>query len=240
MSGVYCSLLMFVSLAVAVVRDIILLASYLHSNSFPQPLSPPEEKEWLNRMALGDHAARDTLIEHNLRLVAHIIKKYDNISEEQEDLISIGTVGLIKAIDSFDRGKGTRLATFAARCIENEILMHIRATARRRNEVLLQDPIGKDPDGHEITLLDVLGTDSEQVLEEVDRKIAAARLYQIIRRLHPRERQVLAMRYGLLNRTRRTQKEIARMLGISRSYVSRIEKRALNKLTKEFSMEGCQ
>jgi RNA polymerase sporulation-specific sigma factor len=234
MPGVDC-LLALVTLVAAVVRDIILLVSYLHNNSFPQPLSPLEEKDCLSRLALGDHAARAVLIERNLRLVAHVIKKYDNTGEEQEDLISIGTVGLIKAIDSFDSGKGTRLATFAARCIENEILMHIRATARRRNEVLLQDPIGKDPEGNEITLLDVLvGSDGEQVLEEVDKKIAAAKLYRIIRRLQPRERQVLAMRFGLPAGTRRTQQEIAGLLGISRSYVSRIEKKVLAKIAGEY------
>lgn len=227
-------MLALVYLVAAVVRDTILLVSYLHNNSFPQPLSPQEEKDCLGRLASGDHAARALLIERNLRLVAHVIKKYDNTSEEQEDLISIGTVGLIKAIDSFDSRKGTRLATFAARCIENEILMHFRATARRRHEVLLQDPIGQDPEGNEITLLDVLGSDCEQVLEEVDRKIAAARLYQIIKRLQPRERQVLAMRFGLPSGTRRTQQEIAGLLGISRSYVSRIEKKVLAKIAGEF------
>jgi len=230
-------LLALVTLVAAVVREIILLVSYLQNNSFPQPLSPHEEKDCLARLASGDHAARAVLIERNLRLVAHVIKKYDNTGEEQEDLISIGTVGLIKAIDSFDRGKGTRLATFAARCIENEILMHIRATARRRNEVLLQDPIGKDPDGNEITLLDVLGTDCEQVLDEVDKKLAASRLYLIIRRLEPRERQVLTMRFGLPSGARRTQQEIAGMLGISRSYVSRIEKKVLAKIAAEFGRE---
>jgi RNA polymerase sporulation-specific sigma factor len=230
-------LLALVYLVAAVVRDIVLLVSYLHNNSFPQPLSPQEEKDCLGRLALGDHAARAQLIERNLRLVAHVIKKYDNSAEDQEDLISIGTVGLIKAIDSFDSGKGTRLATFAARCIENEILMYFRATARRRNEKLLDDPIGQDADGNEITLLDVLGSDCDQVLDEVDKKMAAARLYRTIRRLQPRERQVLAMRFGLPYGTRRTQQEIAGMLGISRSYVSRIEKKALLKIAVEFGRE---
>jgi len=216
-----------VSIVAAVVKDIILLVSYLNNNSFPHPLSPKEEKEFLQRMANGDQEARSTLIERNLRLVAHVIKKFENTGEDADDLISIGAVGLIKAIDSFKSDKGTRLATYAARCIENEILMHIRAMNKRKAEVLLQDPIA---------LLDVLGT-TEHVLDEVEKKIMEAKLYQVIRKLQTRERTVLAMRFGLPMGKRQTQKEIAKVLGISRSYVSRIEKKVIAKIAEEFREE---
>ncbi|MBS4023184.1 MAG: RNA polymerase sporulation sigma factor SigK [Dethiobacter sp.] len=224
----------FVALVAAVVREIVLLVSYLNNNSFPQPLSPTEERDCLERMSAGDLDARSILIERNLRLVAHVIKKFENTGEEQEDLISIGAVGLIKAIDSYNSDKGTRLATYAARCIENEILMHIRAITKRKAEVLLHDPIGTDKEGNEITLLDVLGTDAEHVLDVVEQKILEAKLYKVIGKLKPRERKVLAMRFGLPMGRRRTQKEIARELGISRSYVSRIEKKVIHKISEEF------
>jgi RNA polymerase sporulation-specific sigma factor len=221
----------------AVVKEIVLLVSYLNNNSFPQPLSRKEEQMYLKRMAQGDRDARGVLIERNLRLVAHVIKKFENTGEDQEDLISIGTVGLIKAIDSFKGDKGTRLATYAARCIENEILMHIRVITKRKAEVLLQDPIGTDKEGNEITLLDVLGTDADEVLDEVDKKILEAKLYDVILCLKKRERTVLAMRFGLPLGRRKTQKEIAKSLGISRSYVSRIEKKVIAKIADEFRQE---
>jgi len=223
-----------VTLIAAVVRGITLLVSYLNNNSFPQPLSPQEEQIYLQRLAQGDQEARSVLIERNLRLVAHVIKKFENTGEDQEDLISIGTVGLIKAIDSYKGNKGTRLATYAARCIENEILMHLRVVTKRRAEVLLHDPIGTDKEGNEITLLDILGTDAEEILDVVDKKIIEAKLYQIIKRLKNRERIVLALRFGLPMGRRQTQKEIAKSLGISRSYVSRIEKRILGQIAEEF------
>lgn len=144
-------MLPIIAIVAAVVKEIVLLVSYLNNNSFPQPLNPKEEQHYLNRMAQGDTDARGVLIERNLRLVAHVIKKFENTGEDQEDLISIGTVGLIKAIDSFNGNKGTRLATYAARCIENEILMHIRVITKRKAEVLLQDPIGTDKEGNEFT-----------------------------------------------------------------------------------------
>jgi RNA polymerase sporulation-specific sigma factor len=227
-------LLPFVAIVAAVVKDIILLVSYLNNNSFPQPLSPGEEKDCLDRLASGDSDARSILIERNLRLVAHVIKKFENTGEETEDLISIGAVGLIKAIDSFKADKGTRLATYAARCIENEILMHIRAITKRKAEVLLHDPIGTDKEGNEITLLDVLGTDTEYVLDEVEKKLLEAKLYKVIGKLKTRERTVLALRFGLPMGRRQTQKEIAKTLGISRSYVSRIEKKVIHKIAEEF------
>lgn len=230
-------MLPFITIVAAVVKEIVLLVSYLNNNSFPQPLSRKEEQIYLKRMAQGDRDARGVLIERNLRLVAHVIKKFENTGEDQEDLISIGTVGLIKAIDSFKGDKGTRLATYAARCIENEILMHIRVITKRKAEVLLQDPIGTDKEGNEITLLDVLGTDAEEVLDEVDKKILEAKLYDVILSLKKRERTVLAMRFGLPLGRRKTQKEIAKSLGISRSYVSRIEKKVIAKIAEEFRQE---
>ncbi|MCW3490405.1 RNA polymerase sporulation sigma factor SigK [Dethiobacter alkaliphilus] len=230
-------MLPFITIVAAVVKEIVLLVSYLNNNSFPQPLKPQEEKKYLALMAKGDKEARSILIERNLRLVAHVIKKFENTGEDQEDLISIGTVGLIKAIDSFNGNKGTRLATYAARCIENEILMHIRVITKRKAEVLLHDPIGTDKEGNEITLLDVLGSDEELVLNEVDRKILEAKLYEVIKKLKLRERTVLAMRFGLPMGRRKTQKEIAKSLGISRSYVSRIEKKVIAKIAEEFRQE---
>jgi len=228
-------MLPLVAMVVAVVREIVLLVSYLNSNSFPQPLSPIEEKEYLRKMTGGDGEARGILIERNLRLVAHVVKKFENTGEEQEDLISIGAVGLIKAIDSFNTEKGTRLATYAARCIENEILMHIRSRLKpRKAEVLLQDSIGTDREGNEVTLLDVLGTDSEHVLDEVEKKILEEKLYKVIGKLKMRECRVLAMRFGLPMGRRQTQKEVAEALGISRSYVSRIEKKVIHRISEEF------
>lgn len=227
-----------VTLVASIVREITLLVSYLNNNSFPQPLSPEEEKYYLQKLANGDEEARSILIERNLRLVAHVIKKFENTREEQEDLISIGTVGLIKAIDSFKSNKGTRLATYAARCIENEILMHLRVLTKRKAEVLLHDSIGTDKEGNEITLIDILGSDAEEILEEVDRKILEKKLYDIISRLKTRERIVLALRFGLPMGRRKTQKEIAKNLGISRSYVSRIEKKVIAKIAEEFQREN--
>ena len=227
-----------VTLVASIVREIPLLVSYLNNNSFPQQLSPEVEKYYLQKLANGDEEARSILIERNLRLVAHVIKKFENTREEQEDLISIGTVGLIKAIDSFKSNKGTRLATYAARCIENEILMHLRVLTKRKAEVLLHDSIGTDKEGNEITLIDILGSDAEEILEEVDRKILEKKLYDIIRRLKTRERIVLALRFGLPMGRRKTQKEIAKNLGISRSYVSRIEKKVIAKIAEEFQREN--
>lgn len=199
-------------------------------NAFPHPLSPEEEAEHLARLAEGDEDARNTLIERNLRLVAHIVKKFDNTGEDTDDLISIGTVGLIKGINTYDPGKGTRLATYAARCIENEILMHLRSRKRARSEVSLHDPIGVDREGNEITLMDILGTDADVVPEMVGARFDESRLRETLRRLGKKERRVIELRYGIGTGVRKTQRETARMLGISRSYVSRIEKKAVTKL----------
>lgn len=191
--------------------------------AFPQPLSPDEEARLLRKLEAGDEGARNQLVERNLRLVAHIVKKFDNTGEDPDDLISIGTIGLIKAINTFDSSKNARLATYAARCIENEILMHLRAQKKVRGEVMLYDPIGSDREGNEITLLDVLGTDRDEVADQVEIGVEQERLHRLIGHLSGREREVLVMRYGLAGGIRRTQREISRMLGISRSYVSRIE-----------------
>lgn len=215
-------------------KELILFVSYVKNNAFPQPLSETEEEECLKRMAQGDAAARNRLIEHNLRLVAHIVKKFDNTGEDSEDLISIGTIGLIKAIESFQPDKGTKLATYAARCVENEILMHLRSLKKTRKDVSLHDPIGTDKEGNEITLIDVLGTELDEVIDMVQFKIEKSKIYQHIHVLDEREKEVIIGRFGLTNEQEKTQREIAKELGISRSYVSRIEKRALMKLYNEF------
>jgi RNA polymerase sporulation-specific sigma factor len=209
--------------------------SYFTGNSsFPQPLTQEEEKYYLDLYKQGDDSAKNILIERNLRLVAHIVKKYTSINKDIDDLISIGTIGLIKAISSYDLEKGTRLATYAARCIENEILMSIRSSKKQRNEVSLQAPIGTDKEGNEIALIDILCNDTESILDQVDFKIRLRKLYQKMKTaLKRREKDVLEMRYGLESGNEKTQREIADMLGISRSYVSRIEKKAIKKLSEE-------
>ncbi len=209
-----------------------------NSSSFPQPLTPEEEKKIMTAYKEGSEEARNTLIERNMRLVAHIVKKYGTYSGDSDDLISIGTIGLIKAISTFDQSKGTRLATYAARCIENEILMQIRSAKKIQNEVSLHDPIGIDREGNEITLIDVIGNETESIIDEVELKIQVKRLYNKMKSvLKKREKTVLELRYGLVNGASKTQREIAGMLGISRSYVSRIEKKAIKKLSKELEQD---
>lgn len=199
-------------------------------SSFPKPLTAAEEREWLQRYADGDPEARDVLIEHNLRLVAHIIKKYYTQSCEQEDLISIGTIGLIKGISSFDPSKGARLATYAARCIENEILMHFRSLKKQQGEVSLSDSIDSDSDGDSLQLLDVVSVE-DTMLEDLHDKESAIRLRSLVKDiLSEREAEVIRLRYGLGGTIPLTQREVASTFGISRSYVSRIEKKALQKL----------
>lgn len=204
------------------------------NNTFPTPLDESEERKYLQLLKEGDKEAKEVLIERNLRLVAHIVKKYSFPNKEIDELISIGTVGLIKAIDSFDISKGTRLATYAARCIENEILMLYRNSKKQKSEVYLQDPIGVDKEGNEICLIDVLSSEKDSVLEKVESNLQIRLLYNKIgKNLSDREGQILKMRYGLEDGKCKTQREIAAVLGISRSYVSRIEKKALKKLKKE-------
>ena len=217
------------------IKQLSLLVSYVKNNAFPQPLTEEDEAKHLKLMAEGNQESRNILIEHNLRLVAHIVKKFDNTGEDLEDLISIGTIGLIKAIESYSQDKGTKLATFAARCVENEILMHLRTLKKTRKDVSLHDPIGTDKEGNEITLIDILGTEADDVIDKVQLKIEKSKIYKNLDILDEREKEVVVGRFGLEHGgEERTQREIAKELGISRSYVSRIEKRALMKLYHEF------
>ena len=201
--------------------------------SFPKPLSAAEEREWLQQYAQGNPEARNVLIERNLRLVAHIIKKYYTQNTDQDDLISIGTIGLIKGISSFNPEKGARLATYAARCIENEILMYFRSQKKTQGEVSLSDSIEMDKEGNSLQLIDVIGVD-DTMLEDLHDRESALRLRQLIQdHLSPREAEIIRLRYGLGGTIPLTQREIASLFHISRSYVSRIEKRALEKLRTE-------
>ena len=204
--------------------------------SFPQPLTVAEEKYYMQKYTEGDLEAKHILIERNLRLVAHIVKKYQPPPEEVEDLLSIGTIGLMKAVVTFDPDKSARLASYAARCIENEVLMYLRGKKKSSKEVSLYEPIGTDREGNEIQLFDVIEMNEEDVYRRLERKEDVIRLYQQVESvLSQRERMVLKLRYGLYNEEEYTQREIAAMLGISRSYVSRIEKSAIEKLRNFFT-----
>lgn len=220
----------------AFLKSAIFVVGYIQSsNLFPEPLSSEEEKNCLERLASGDEEARNILIERNLRLVAHVSKKYATTNIEQDDLISIGTIGLIKGINSFDASKNIRLATYVARCIENEILMFLRSSKKTKSEVYLNEPIGKDKDDNEVTLMDVLETEDKSIEDEIDLKIKVKKLYEKMKDiLKDREKTILELRFGLGGRRPKTQNEIASMMGISRSYVSRIETKAIGKLNKEF------
>ena len=218
------------------VKQLVFLTGYLSQNAFPQPLEEHDEAEWVKRLQKGDAEAKDVLIQHNLRLVAHIAKKFDNVAEDQDDLISIGTIGLIKAINTFNPGKKAKLGTYAARCIENEILMHIRAQRKHKCEVSLNEPIGTDSEGNQISLRDILGTDGDMVAEEVEQNCEYLNLLRHMHCLTGREQKVVAMRYGLDGNDALTQKEVGERLGVSRSYVSRIEKKALEKLMKAIKL----
>lgn len=190
MPGLFTAIALFI-------KELTLLVSYVKNNAFPQPLTEEEEAKHLQRMAEGDPQSRNKLIEHNLRLVAHIVKKFDNTGEDLEDLISIGTIGLIKAIESFRPNKGTKLATFAARCIENEILMHLRSLKKTRKDVSLHDPIGTDKEGNEITLIDILGTEADDIVDAVQLKIEKSKIYRNLDILDDREKEVVIGRFGL-------------------------------------------
>ena len=214
--------------------NLIPLVGAINNQAFPNPLTAEEEDYYLTLMEQGDKDARDKLIEHNLRLVAHIVKKYQNQTDDKEDLISIGTIGLIKAIDSFSKDKGTKLATYAARCIDNEILMLFRSTKKMRNDVSLYDPIGFDKEGTEICLIDVVKDEEKDLNDVIIQQLAIEKIEKNLNSLTLRERDIIIRRFGLQNHEEETQQEIARSYGISRSYVSRIEKRALMKLYREF------
>ncbi len=213
-------------------QSLIFLISFIsNNNSFPKPLSDKDEEKYIEAMKKGDIEARNKLIEHNLRLVAHIAKKYAANVNDSEDLISIGTIGLIKGVSSFDNSKGTRLATYVARCIENEILMLMRNNKKSQSDISLNDPIGIDKEGNQILLMDIISTDDEDVIKEIDFKMQTKKLYENIESLlDEREHEIIKLRYGLYDGNEYTQREIAAMLGISRSYVSRIEKKAVEKL----------
>lgn len=203
-------------------------------NLFPEPLTPEEERKCLIQMSKGDEDARNVLIERNLRLVAHVAKKYSTSKVEQDDLISIGTIGLIKGINSFNIEKGARLSTYVSRCIDNEILMHLRATKKLGAEVYLNEPIGKDKDDNVVTLQEVLENDERNIEDEVDIKMKVKLLYEKMKNLlKDREKTILELHFGLDGNKPKTQNEIARTMGISRSYVSRIETKALEKLARE-------
>ena len=218
----------------SLVRDALFFLGYLNDRtSFPKPLTAREERAFIRRMQEGDDAARRALIEHNLRLVAHIARKYTVPGCDADDLVSIGAIGLIKAVSTFKPESGATLSTYASRCIENEILMCLRASHKRRNDVSLEEPVGSDSEGNEVTLMEMLGTDPDAVIDEVDRRVTLARIRQLVRqKLTERERIVLEMRYGLLDGECRPQYAVAEKLGISRSYVSRIEKKAVQTLEK--------
>jgi len=220
----------------SLLNGLSLLVSYVANNSFPQPLNEKEENYYLNLALEGDESAKKVLVERNLRLVAHIIKKYDG--EDFDDLVSIGTIGLIKAVNTYNPGKATRLATYASRCIENEILMYYRSRKKLRSEMSIYEPIGTDKDGNELSFIDVLGTDPETVIETVSGKFENERLWNKLETLSSQEKRVIIMRFGLKNGLSFTQREIAKKLGISRSYVSRIEKKAINRLSDQFAMES--
>src|SRR5699024_5591672 len=261
-----------------IIKETLFFISYVKNQAFPQPLSQEKEAKYIKDMQNGSDYARNKLIEHNLRLVAHIVKKFDNTGEDTEDLISIGTIGLIKGVESYKAGKGTKLATYAARCIENEILMHLRALKKGNKDVSLHDPIGQDKEGNEISIIDVLEEENENIIEynklnsEIEKNKDEA-LTKPIRQeteenkitlidvleaenkniieyiqlnmdiekmknyfsiLDQREKEVIIFRFGLNNQKELTQREIAKRLNISRSYVSRIEKRALMKIFREY------
>lgn len=215
-------------------QSVTLLLSYISSgNAFPKPLSSKEEALCLEQFQKGDMEARNKLIEHNLRLVAHISKKYTATVHDSEDLLSIGTIGLIKGISSFDPKKGARLATYAARCIENEILMMLRAKKKEQGDVSLNEAIGKDKEGNQIMLIDVMQNEDMEVFDKINAGIEVQQLYRNIQsELDPREKKVILLRYGLIDGHPLPQRVIAKKLGISRSYVSRIEKKAVSKLKK--------
>ena len=226
---------LFFSLLMKIASAVYYFALHVKgAGSFPPPLSAEREAELLEKSRNGDDGARNELIEHNLRLVAHIVKKYYNTGADQDDMISIGTKGLIKAVSTFNTDKGIHLATYASRCIENEILMFFRNQKKTAQDVFISDPIDTDKDGNTLTLIDVIA-DKSDIADEIDTKIKVEKLRVILPIcLTERERLIIEMRYGLCGREELTQREIAKKLNISRSYVSRIEKSALEKLRKQF------
>ncbi|MFA5409046.1 MAG: RNA polymerase sporulation sigma factor SigK [Bacilli bacterium] len=224
---------MLFSFLTELIKNMIMMGSY--SNSvFPDPLTKEEEQICIEKHLLGDKEARNKLIEHNLRLVAHIVKKYEKRQEDMDDLISIGTIGLIKGIDTYSKKHETRITTYCARCIENEILMHFRSNKKNSKNISINESIGFDKDGNEITFLDILKTPKPDFIEDISIKDNIKALEEYMNILTNRERNIVQKRYGLNGNDEITQKDIAKELHISRSYVSRIEKRALTKILREF------
>ena len=215
-------------------KDFYIFTAAYSNNVFPDPLSKEEEEECIRRSKLGDMEARNKLIEHNLRLVAHIVKKYNHKKEDIDDLISIGTIGLIKGVDSYSYKHGTKITTYCARCIENEILMYFRGDKKNSKNISITESIGFDKDGNEITFLDILKTPKPDFAMDLHKQNNISLLKQYFNVLTDREKEIICKRYGLDGHEEITQKEIAEQLGISRSYVSRIEKRALTKILREF------
>ncbi len=218
--------------------EMLLFSSFVaRNNSFPRPLSPEREKEYIALAEKGDEKAKEILIKHNLRLVVHIVKKYSNYPDSDE-LISVGSIGLIKAINSYTSKKGTQLATYAARCIENEILMTLRANKKHQSDVSLYDAVGVDKEGNEITLIDLLHTDEDVIFSSVEKTLLTDKLNKLIKRvLDDREYQIIKLRYGLSGNGALTQREVAMRFDISRSYISRIEKKALSKIREAVKRE---
>ena len=216
------------------IKTLICFTGSYSNDVFKEPLSREEEEECIKRKMLNDKEARNKLIEHNLRLVAHIVKKYDNNLVDTDDLIGIGTIGLIKGVDTYSNTKGVKITTYCARCIENEILMYFRKNNKYSKDISINEAVGYDKDGNEIAILDILPVESEDFSENIDLKDNIKLLYKYMSVLNKREKEIIINRYGLDNKKDETQKTIAKKLGISRSYVSRIEKRALTKLLREF------
>lgn len=217
-----------------ILKDMIFFTGSYSNNVFPDPLTNEEEEFYVEKMLQGDKEARNKLIEHNLRLVAHIAKKFESKDNSQDDLISIGTIGLIKGIDTYKQNKSTKITTYAARCVQNEILMFFRSNKKNQNNVSLNDSIGFDKEGNEISLIDVLKCESKDLADLLHDENNIFLLNKYLKLLSEREKEIIIKRYGLNNHKEMTQKEIAKELGISRSYVSRIEKRALTKMLREF------
>lgn len=225
---------MFLSIITEIIKGIIIGMGSYGTKTFPDPLSKDEENNQIKLILSGNKDARNKLIEHNLRLVAHIVKKYDNGKNDLDDLISIGTIGLIKGIDTFSNKNGTRLTTYAARCIENEILMYFRSDKKNQKNISINESVGFDKDGNEISFIDILKTPNPDYVNDIDLQDNIKLLYKYINILTSREKEIIIKRYGLFNTKEQTQKEIAKEFKISRSYVSRIEKRALTKILREF------
>ena len=225
---------MFADFIAFIIGKIVFFCGALTGDSFPKPLSKEEERLCLIAFKNGDETAKEKLIKHNLRLVAHVVKKYQG-SYDNDDLISVGTIGLVKAINSYDLSKGTQLATYTARCIENEILMHLRKVVRLKAEVSLDEPLNVDFEGNELLLSDVLGTDEDCVFTTIESSVDEELLKKALEKLPEREKRIVALRFGLYGLQEKTQKEVADMLGISQSYISRLEKKIVHKLKKEIN-----